>query len=354
MRALRARGLEAGRPRKPRPTAGRSSASASACRCCSTGSDESPDVAGPRCRRGPGHPPARHGPAPADRLEHARGRGPGAALRRGLGPTRRGCTSCTRSRPNPPTTPSSRAWCDVRPPLRGRDRDRARCGRRSSTPRRAGDVGLRLLAELRRRPRPERPMDLYPAIDLRGGRVVHLQQGDYDARDDLRRRSRRGRAALRRGGRALDPRRRPRRRALGGDATNRRGDRGDLRERVARKVQTGGGVRDVDDAPKRCSRRASSASSSAPPRSSDPELVDELAATLPGSRRGRPRRAWPRRRDPRLDRRDRARPRRARAALRPRRASARSSSPRSSRDGMLGGPDLEQLASVARARSACR
>ncbi len=31
-------------------------------------------------------------------------------------------------------------------------------------------------------------IDLYPAIDLRGGRVVRLTKGDYDGRDGVRRR----------------------------------------------------------------------------------------------------------------------------------------------------------------------
>ena len=39
------------------------------------------------------------------------------------------------------------------------------------------------------------PFELYPAIDLRGGRCVRLRQGDFDGRDGLRRRSRRGRTA---------------------------------------------------------------------------------------------------------------------------------------------------------------
>ena len=57
-------------------------------------------------------------------------------------------------------------------------------------PEKSGAVGLALLAnfvaavgDAAHGPgRPERPVDLYPAIDLRGGRCVRLVQGDFAAR----------------------------------------------------------------------------------------------------------------------------------------------------------------------------
>ena len=56
---------------------------------------------------------------------------------------------------------------------------------------------------------------LYPAIDIREGRAVRLMQGDYDARDRVRRGSGGRRRALGRGRRGVAARRRPRRRSLG-------------------------------------------------------------------------------------------------------------------------------------------
>ena len=165
-----------------------------------------------RCRRGARHAASRHGTPPADRLEHPRVAAREPARRRARR-RRRGCTSCTRSPPSPTDDGVVAAWCDVRPALRGRDR----AGPLWATqfhPEKSGDVGAaRCWRTSSRPPRSRMNMDLYPAIDLRGGRVVQLQQGDYGRGDAIRRRSRRGRARLRSGGRPLDPRRRSRRRA---------------------------------------------------------------------------------------------------------------------------------------------
>ena len=89
-------------------------------------------------------------------------------------------------------------------------------------PEKSGPTGLRLLRQLRRRVRRcataasarDDDLDLYPAIDLRGGRVVRLSQGDYDAEtvygdDPVASRG------VRRRRRAVGARRRPRRRPVG-------------------------------------------------------------------------------------------------------------------------------------------
>ena len=57
--------------------------------------------------------------------------------------------------------------------------------------------------------------DVLPAIDLRGGRVVRLEQGDFGARDGVLRRSGRRRHGVRRRRGALAARRRPGRRTDG-------------------------------------------------------------------------------------------------------------------------------------------
>jgi phosphoribosylformimino-5-aminoimidazole carboxamide ribotide isomerase len=122
-------------------------------------------------------------------------------------------------------------------------------------------------------------MDLYPAIDLRGGRVVQLQQGDYDREtqysDDP--------VAVARGFEAggvewihivdLDAAR------DGGDANL--GAIEAICANVSVRVQTGGGIRSVEDAGDRFAAGVTRVviGSAAVDR---PELVDELAAMHPG------------------------------------------------------------------------
>ena len=71
-----------------------------------------------------------------------------------------------------------------------------------------------------------RPFDILPAIDLRGGRVVRLGQGDFDRETAYDDGSGRDRARVRDGGARLAPRRRSRRRADRRPGTS-RGHRGD-------------------------------------------------------------------------------------------------------------------------------
>jgi len=122
-------------------------------------------------------------------------------------------------------------------------------------------------------------MDLYPAIDLRGGRVVQLQQGDYAREtqysDDP--------VAVARGFEAagvgwihvvdLDA-------ARSGVSAN-LGVIEAICASVSVRIQTGGGVRSIDDAGDRLSAGVARVviGSAAVER---PELVDELAALHPG------------------------------------------------------------------------
>ena len=158
-------------------------------------------------------------------------------------------------------------------------------------------------------------MDLYPAIDLRDGQVVQLQQGDYDARDasttTIRSRSRA--ASTAQGARwihvvDLDAAR------DGGNANL--GVIEAICANVSARVQTGGGVRSVEDASERFAagvHRVVIGSAAV----EQPEVVDELATLHPGQvavgldARGRDVaiHGW-------TDV-DRRRPRRARAAVRP-------------------------------------
>ena len=215
------------------------------------GSDESPDVAGPRRRRRAASPacPTRCG---CRRWVGTRSRSrPGVALVRRARPIPRGCYFVHSFAPEPADDAVVAAWCDVRPPVRGRDRSAARCGRRSSTPRRAATSACALLRNFVDGSGDATDGSVSRRSTCAAGDVVRLQQGDYDARrvygDDP--------VAVARGfddaGRALDPRRRPRRGAATAATRTSRVDRGDLRRRVACKVQTGGGVRTVDDASER-------------------------------------------------------------------------------------------------------
>jgi phosphoribosylformimino-5-aminoimidazole carboxamide ribotide isomerase len=122
-------------------------------------------------------------------------------------------------------------------------------------------------------------MDLYPAIDLRGGRVVQLQQGDYDREtqysDDPVAVARRFEAAGVRWIHVVDL-----------DAARDGGDANlgvieAICANVSARVQTGGGVRSVEEAGDRFSAGVTRVviGSAAVER---PELVDELAAMHPG------------------------------------------------------------------------
>ena len=85
-------------------------------------------------------------------------------------------------------------------------------------------------------------MDLYPAIDLLGGRCVRLYQGDYDRETDYGDDPVAQALAFEADGRTVDPRRRPRRGADRRAVQPRGGGRD--RAAVSVPVQTGGGVRD--------------------------------------------------------------------------------------------------------------
>src|SRR5262245_32961829 len=100
-------------------------------------------------------------------------------------PSNRGCTSSTptpRRMPRPRSRPVSTA-AQSSPRSRG-----TTCGRRSSTPRSRARTGSSFSATSSPRqhglrahlPPPADRLDLYPAIDLRGGRVVQLVGGDFD------------------------------------------------------------------------------------------------------------------------------------------------------------------------------
>ena len=191
-------------------------------------------------------------------------------------------TSCTRSRPSPTTTRSSPRGASTAAGSRPRS-SAGPCGRRSSTPRRAATVGLRAAGELRRRGRGVTLMDLYPAIDLRGGRVVRLQQGDYDARDastaTIRSRSRaRFEAAGARWIHVVDL-----------DAARDGGDREPAASieaicaNVSRaRCRRGGGVRSVEDAASAARSRRRARRRSAAPRSSTPSSSTSSPTRIPG------------------------------------------------------------------------
>ena len=190
MRALRDERPRGGRRARRPPTAGRSSGSASACRCCSTAATSRPASPGSAsspaasracrdrcaCRRWAG-----------TRSSAARARGSSRAC-----PIPRGATSCTRSRPSPPTTPIVAAWCDYGRRFAAAV-ERGPLWATQFHPEKSGERRPGAARQLRAS-RGGLTMDLYPAIDLRGGRVVRLQQGDYDRETRLRRRPGRGRA----------------------------------------------------------------------------------------------------------------------------------------------------------------
>jgi phosphoribosylformimino-5-aminoimidazole carboxamide ribotide isomerase len=122
-------------------------------------------------------------------------------------------------------------------------------------------------------------MDLYPAIDIRGGRVVQLQQGDYDREthydDDPVAVARRFEASGVRWIHVVDL-----------DAARDGGDANlgvieAICANVSVKVQTGGGIRSVEDAGNRFAAGVTRVviGSAAVER---PEIVDELAQLHPG------------------------------------------------------------------------
>lgn len=122
-------------------------------------------------------------------------------------------------------------------------------------------------------------MDLYPAIDLRGGRVVQLQQGDYDRETQYADNAVEVARGFEAGGARwihvvdLDAAR------DGGDANL--GVIEAICANVSINVETGGGIRSVEDAGDRFSAGVTRVviGSAAVER---PELVDELAVMHPG------------------------------------------------------------------------
>ncbi|MDZ4826584.1 MAG: 1-(5-phosphoribosyl)-5-[(5-phosphoribosylamino)methylideneamino]imidazole-4-carboxamide isomerase [Actinomycetota bacterium] len=122
-------------------------------------------------------------------------------------------------------------------------------------------------------------MDLYPAIDLRDGRVVRLQQGDYDREtqysDDPVAVAQRFEAAGARWIHVVDLDA-----ARSGIATNRDAIRS-ICNQVSAKVQSGGGVRDAARAEALLEagvKRVVVGTAAV----EHPELVDELALRFPG------------------------------------------------------------------------
>ena len=122
-------------------------------------------------------------------------------------------------------------------------------------------------------------MDLYPAIDIRGGRVVQLQQGDYEREtqydNDPVAVARRFEASGVRWIHVVDL-----------DAARDGGDANlsvieAICANVSVKVQTGGGIRSVEDAGNRFAAGVTRVviGSAAVER---PEIVDELATSHPG------------------------------------------------------------------------
>ena len=312
------------------------------------GSEESPGVPGPR--RPPRHrPPApRRREAPADAVEPARHP---SALRRSstASTTPCGSTSCTPTPPRPTTPPS---W----PP--------ATTAARSSRPSsgaplwatqfhpeksgadRPGDP--RPASSRRRRPRRHRCtgvplMELYPAIDLRGGRVRAPLPGRLRPRDRLRRRPRRAGPRLRRAtapagstsSTSTPPAPASRSTATSSAPIAARGRRaGADRWRRPRRGRRRRALR----------RRASPGSCSAPPRSSSPRSCAASPRRHAGRRR--PRRPGPRGRGAGLGEGLGPRPARRRPRVRRRRASPRSIVTEIGRDGTLDGPDLDGLSEV--------
>jgi phosphoribosylformimino-5-aminoimidazole carboxamide ribotide isomerase len=185
-------------------------------------------------------------------------------------------------------------------------------------------------------------MDLYPAIDLRGGRVVQLQQGDYSREshygDDPLAIAERFAAAGARWIHVVDLDA-----ARSGDAGNREVI-AKLCAHVACRIETGGGVRDIATVESRLESGVERVviGTAAVER---PELVDEAADRFPGrvavglDARGRDVSTHGWTSSSGLDLLDLARrfDRRGVGAL---------VVTEISRDGMLGGPDLAQLTTV--------
>ena len=342
MDALRAAGLEDEVAPTPSRRGDRSSASASACRCCSTAARRT------RTRRASASSPARSRWLPAE-LKRPQMQWNQLAVSASTPTTRcspgsasrRGCTSCTRCTACRPTR---RRW----PPRASTAASSTRrsgattCSPPSSTRRSRANRASRCSPTSSRLAGSVRGMtaELYPAIDLRGGRVVRLLQGDYDQRDRST---------------ATTPSPSPRSFADQGatwihvvDLDAARSGSPENRHVVAaiaarrarsRQVQTGGGVRTVADAEVLADAGvARVVMGSAAVR--DPQLVAD--ASRDRRRRRRPRPPRRRARRARVDRGERrAAVRRARLVPRPQR---RSSITDIGRDGMLQGPDVEGLA----------
>ena len=194
-------------------------------------------------------------------------------------------------------------------------------------------------------------MILYPAIDILDGKAVRLVQGDFDAGHRLRATTRsRPRRAWVRGRRALPARRRPRRRARRRAARTSTTSSGSPRELACRSSTAAA-----------CARCRPSATRCAPGAErvilgtaafTDVDFLDDvLARATATARRRRRRRARRPRRDGGLDRDD------ADAAPRPSSSGCSDRGVRSfvytnvDRDGMLEGPDLDEVKRIARGRA---
>ena len=244
------------------------------------GSDETPDVAGLGVVAGRITRLAVVGAASADRVEHVGDPQRFAARAPGC-PIRRGCTSCTRTRPRPTTTRSSPRGASTAAGSRRRSKS-GRCGRRSSTPRsraRSASGSCRTSST----PRTPPEMELYPSIDLRDGKVVRLHPRRLRRADDVQRRSGRGRARVRRGRRASGstsststPRATAARRTWRSSKRSARTSR-----RACRRAAACAASRTRP----RGSRPASRASSSAARRSSSPSSSSSSRRCIPGRSR---------------------------------------------------------------------
>ena len=301
------------------------------------GSDETPDVAGPRRRR---RAASRCCPTTCGSRRWAGTRStitPGSRLGAHL-PDPAWLYFVHSYAPEPDDDARRRGVVRLRPPVRGRDRGRPGLGdavpprevgrgrhahaRRTSSTRSRARCGLMDLYPVDRPPRgpgraPARaattsvqtvydddPVAVARRFDAAGARWIHVV--DLDA-------------------------------ALDGGNPNLVGHRGDLRERRRAGADR---RRRAHASPTRASASRAGVARVVIGSAAveHPEVVDELRALHPGSGRGRARRARPRRRDPRLDRRDRPRPRRRSRSSSTARASARSIVTDIARDGMLVGP----------------
>ena len=268
----------------------------------------------------------------------------------GSAPTR-GCTSCTRTRPNRPTTTVVAAWCDVRPSLRGRDRGGPAVG--DAVPpreeqRRAGCGCWRTSS------RPPRLTDgpVSRRSTCAAAASCSCNRATTTARRSTATTPSRSRSASRR-------------RARAGSTSSTSTRRARATRRIVTSIAAICAAVDVQGADavaacrgtapqRRCSRRGVERVVVGTAAVERPELVDELARALPAaaSRSGSTRVAA-------TSRPTAGRPRPGVDLSSSRAAStapawARSSSPRSRATACCEGPDLEQLAAVLARRAACR